>query len=76
MIGTDPLREYHMKVNTTVDHATHVLIYNDLTYYPGKGWDSFVNVENYETATDKAVDLISKMLTIDPSKRITARDAM
>ena len=76
MIGTDSLREFHRKYNSTVDHATEVLIYNDRTWYPGTGFESMVNKDNYETATDEAVDLINKMLVFDHEHRITARDAM
>jgi casein kinase II subunit alpha len=41
-----------------------------------KQWKKLRTAQNEEYVTNEAIDLISKMLLIDHSKRITAREAM
>ena len=76
IIGTDKLREFHEKYQFDIKYDIHVFIYHESLYLPGIGFDHLVDKDNYETATDEAIDLLSKMLTIDHEDRITARDAM
>ena len=52
------------------------MLYNKRAWYPGLGWETLIDEDNYETATDEAVDLVSKMLMFDHEFRITAKDAM
>ena len=76
IVGTEKLREFHGKYQFDIKNDIHVFIYHESLYLPGKGFDSLVNKDNYETATDEAIDLLCKMLTIDHEQRITAKDAM
>ena len=41
-----------------------------------KTWDEFINDKNKYLINDKAIDLLNKLLEIDPEKRIKAKDAM
>lgn len=59
IIGTDKLRAFYEKYKPKIRKDLHTLMYNQRTYQPGVGFDSLVNEDNYETATDLAVDLVS-----------------
>jgi len=41
-----------------------------------KAWDSFKNNKNEHLYSEEAVDLISRMLQYDHTKRISAKDAL
>ena len=41
-----------------------------------KTWDEFINEKNKYLINNEAIDLLNKLLEIDPEKRIKAKDAM
>lgn len=67
IIGTQKLRDFYNKYEPKLPgNSAEVLVHNDRTFYKGLGWDHFVNEDNYGTAGELEVDLISKMLVFDP----------
>ena len=49
---------------------------NQIKDYKKKNWDDYINQNNKYLITDDAIDLLNKLLEIDPEKRITAKDAL
>lgn len=72
VVGTDELYEYingyKLKKN--------VAMLKQVGRHPRKPWLKFKAVFNEAYFTDYSVDLLSKMLLVDPSKRIMAKDAL
>ena len=44
--------------------------------YEEKSWDEFINDKNKYLISEDALDLLNKLLEIDPEKRISAKDAL
>ena len=44
--------------------------------YEEKSWDEFINGKNKYLISEDALDLLNKLLEIDPEKRISAKDAL
>jgi len=44
--------------------------------YPKRDWHEFVTPENAVWATENAIDLLSKLLVMDPDGRLAAKDAL
>lgn len=44
--------------------------------YKEKNWDEFINEKNKHLVNEDALDLLNKLLEIDPQMRITAKDAL
>ena len=44
--------------------------------YEEKNWDEFINDKNKYLINENALDLLNKLLEIDPEKRINAKDAL
>ena len=44
--------------------------------YEEKSWDEFINDKNKYLISEDALDLLNKLLAIDPEKRISAKDAL
>ena len=44
--------------------------------YEEKNWDEFINDKNKYLINENALDLLKKLLEIDPEKRINAKDAL
>ena len=72
VIGADDIRAY-------VERFDHVQLSDyfkqHLLNFSKKDWQKFVSVKNEELVDDAAFDLLTKMLTIDHTERITAKDA-
>ena len=72
-MGTDELwaflDKYSIGLNTELKY-----LYNYDN--PKIEWHEFVQPKNELYATDDAIDLLSKMLVMDPAERITAKDAL
>ena len=74
VIGADDIRAY-------VDKFDHVHLSDyfkqNLLNFSKKDWYKFVNVKNEEiVCQDHGFDLLTKMLTIDHTERITAQEAI
>ena len=74
MIGADDIRAY-------VDKFDHVHLSDyfkqNLLNFSKKDWYKFVNVKNEEiVCQDHGFNLLTKMLTIDHTERITAQEAI
>ena len=70
--GTDELYEY---INTHELKKNPALL-KQIKKHPKKPWMKLKAIFNECYITDDSIDLLSKMLLIDPSKRITAKDAL
>ena len=44
--------------------------------YKGKNWDEYINDKNKHLINENALDLLNKLLEIDPEMRIKAKDAL
>ena len=51
-------------------------IIKKITKYEEKSWDEFINDKNKYLISEDALDLLNKLLEIDPEKRISAKDAL
>ena len=51
-------------------------IINKIKKYEEKSWDEFINDKNKYLISEDALDLLNKLLEIDPEKRISAKDAL
>jgi len=73
VIGADDIRAY-------VDKMEHVKLSDyfkqHLLNFSKKDWYKFVSVKNEELVDENGFDLLTQMLTIDHTLRITARDAI
>lgn len=72
VIGTDELYEYINSYKLKKNVGT----LKQIGKHPKKPWSKFKAVYNEVYFTDDAIDLLSKMLLIDPTRRITAKDAI
>lgn len=70
--GSEKLLQYIEANQLPVAQA----LYTRLTGHAGKQWDHWINDENTAVITTEALDLLSKMLVIDPAQRITTKDAL
>lgn len=71
-MGTKKLYEYAEEYKIDVDPSVKEL----LGKHTEKQWDTFKNNRNEHLYSEEAVDLLSRMLQYDHTKRITAREAM
>ncbi len=69
MLGADDIHKYVQKF----DHI-HLSDYfrENLINYKKKEWSKYVNPQNEALVCDKAFDLLTKMLKIDHTERLTA----
>ena len=44
--------------------------------YEEKNWDEYINDNNKYLINNNTIDLLNKLLEIDPKKRITAKEAL
>ena len=72
-MGTDELWAFLDKYGTVLETDLKYLYNYD---HPKRDWHEFVEPKNEHYATDDALDLLSKMLVMDPAGRITAKDAL
>ncbi|VDN95972.1 unnamed protein product [Rodentolepis nana] len=72
LLGTSNLYGFMMKVVIHVDPEL-IIGTTDLPVTP---WQSFVNEDNKDFATEDAIDLIDKLLVYDPNKRLNVKQAM
>lgn len=72
VVGSDTLFRYMEKLNIQVTDEQM----DELSGFPKKPWNSWINDSNKHLATREAVDLISKLVVCDHTKRLTAREAM
>lgn len=72
LLGTSKLYRFMMKVVINFDPES-IIGTRDL---PVKPWQSFVNDDNRDFATEDAINLIDKLLVYDHDKRLTAQQAM
>lgn len=73
VIGADDIRAYVEKF----DHVTLSDYFKqNLLNFSKKDWQKFIGVKNEDLVDDAGIDLLTKMLTIDHTERITARDAI
>lgn len=71
-LGTDDLEKYVKAYKIDLDPAYQEI----LTKQNKKDLRSFVDKSNEHLATDKALDLLSKMLLYDHNARLTAKECM
>lgn len=72
-MGAEPIREYADKF----DHFELSKFFDEnLINFTRKSWDKYVNSANEDLVDDIGFDLLDKMLVIDHTERITARDAI
>ena len=76
VLGHTDYKEYFEKYSGLISPAQALYLLGNPREHPKVSWLEFIDEENYETATDLAVDLLDKMLVIDHAKRITPKDAM
>jgi len=72
VLGTDDLKDYIDKFNIEVE----VNLFNFLGIHSKKPLSKFLNASNEKFATNEALDLLSKMLVIDHTQRISAQEAL
>jgi len=72
VLGTDDLKDYIDKYNI----ETEVNLFNFLGIHSKKPFSKFVNASNEKFASEGALDLLSKMLVIDHTQRISAKEAL
>ena len=51
-------------------------IKNKISSFTKKGWDGYINEENKYLINDVAIDLLDRLLEVDPQKRITVKEAL
>lgn len=72
-MGADPIRDYADKF----DHFDLGSFFDEnLINFTKKHWDKYVNSANEDLIDEEGFDLLDKMLVIDHTQRITARDAI
>lgn len=73
MIGSEHVHAY-------VDKFEHITLSSyfkqNLINYKPKHWSKYVNNSNEELVCDASFDLMSKMLLIDHTERISAKEAI
>lgn len=72
VLGTKKLNEYVEELKIQIDPSLKDM----LGKQSEKAWDTFKTNKNEHFYSDEAIDLLSKMLQFDHTKRITAREAM
>ena len=70
VVGTDEI------INYVNDHNLKKSGCTKLGKQPKKSWSKFKTVCNDGYVTDDAIDLLAKMLVVEHTKRIMAKDAM
>ncbi|KAK8860833.1 hypothetical protein M9Y10_012525 [Tritrichomonas musculus] len=72
IFGGNKIIAYAEKYNLRLSQKLQATLCN----YQGKTWSSYVKRDNKKVATPEALDLLSKMLTIDHNERPTATQAL
>jgi len=72
VVGTDELYEY---INTAKLKKNTAML-KQIGRHAKKPWNKFKAVFNESYFTPDSIDLLSKMLSVDPGKRIMAKDAL
>lgn len=72
ILGTEPLHRYITKYGIKLSSVYKSL----LDSIPACKWENFITPENEHLAVPQAIDLLSKVLRIDPQERLSAKEAM
>lgn len=72
ILGTTALYNYLNKYEINVEPN----LARKLTVYSRKQWKQFVNSVNLHLVSPEALDIINKLVRIDHSERLTARESM
>lgn len=74
MVGSESLFAWVEKTEVAVDDLE--ALKSVIGKHKAKDMKKLVNFKNEKLATDEALDLISKLLVVDPSERLTAKAAL
>ena len=72
IVGTEEVMEYVNKM----DLKLHSYYDDKMQNFKKKPWERFINSSNEELIDERALDLLSKLLTVDHTERIAAKEAL
>ncbi|KAL2672623.1 hypothetical protein Neosp_013336 [[Neocosmospora] mangrovei] len=72
VLGTESLNNYIEKFGS--DYWRPVV--EELGYCPPRAWPTLINEDNQHLVSDEALDLVDKLLKVDPDDRITTEEAL